>query len=100
MEAEDGRHDVAPLFLPKLNVERQKPEDETWRGVGVPTDAERDQREDERRGEKAADVRATALELAVQLYSVPTSEMLILPANVFDLADELVRYIETGVHPA
>lgn len=71
-----------------------------WHGVGVPTDAEREQRESDRVAGKTAAVRATALELATQLYSAPASALLVLPANVFDLADAVARYIETGEHPA
>lgn len=44
-------------------------------------------------------VRAQALTLAAALYSVPASESLVLPTNVFVLADEIVAYITDGTKP-
>jgi hypothetical protein len=65
-----------------------------------PMDKVREQRDNARRDELVKDRRAKALELAAALYSVPASEGLILPVNVFDLSDELLTYIETGERPA
>jgi hypothetical protein len=69
-------------------------------------DDERRQRDEERKArvdamlmQRAQDIRATALGRAAQLYSVPSSETLILPANVFELADEIAAYITDGTKP-
>lgn len=54
----------------------------------------------QRETQRAQDVRAQALRLSAALYSVPRSEVLILPANVFDLADEIAAYITDGTKPS
>lgn len=64
-----------------------------------PIDEARKQREDRAEVQRQQDVRSTALGLAAQLYSVPMSEALILPLNVFAFADEIAAYITNGTHP-
>lgn len=48
---------------------------------------------------RAQDIRSQALSLSAALYSVPNAEAIILPANVFDLADSIVAYITDGTKP-
>lgn len=65
-----------------------------------PIDEAREQREANARVQREQDIRAQALGLAVQLYAVPDSEMMVLPANVFDLANEIATYIADGTKPS
>jgi hypothetical protein len=106
MEAEDARHDtmyVNPEF--KMPVVSEPPSQPATPPSREAIDreayqAKKAEREQQRVNTEAADRRAKALELACSLYAVPASERLLLPVNVFALADECLRYIETGERPA
>jgi hypothetical protein len=64
-----------------------------------PIDEARQERNQRAEREHQQDIRAQAVSLAAQLYLVPASEGLILPVNVFDLADEITAYITDGTKP-
>lgn len=57
------------------------------------------QRAEDRSRLREQEIRAQALGLAAQLYSVPYTEGLILPLNIFSLADEITAYVKDGTKP-
>lgn len=59
----------------------------------------KEQRAEEQNVVRAQEIRAEALKIATALYSVPMSEAIIAPVNVFDFADEITAYIKDGTKP-
>jgi hypothetical protein len=85
-EAEDLRHNV-PFKMPVVKEPPREP------ATPRPIDTVREQRENDRRDEVVKDRRAKALELAVLRANVQQGTP---PAEVFAVANEFLRYIETG----
>lgn len=90
----DGRYTADPNFV--MPTATEPPRDPA---TPRPIDEAREQREANARTQRTQDIRAQALGLAAQLYAVPASALLILPSNVFDLADEIAAYITDGTKP-
>lgn len=91
MEAEDHRHDT--LFVRKAD----EPAQPALPPVVRPIDKAREDRDTERKKDAVRDRRAKALELAVQWWPQrPITDT----GSLLDLADDFVKYVETGERPA
>lgn len=87
MEAEDARHDVP--YTKKIAVAKEPPTEPAMPPSKPPMG---DDVWEKRVAEVVKDRRAKALELAVSCVENA--------ANVYSLADDFLRYIETGERPA
>lgn len=96
MEAEDARfetpHTARKFTEPPLQPAMPPTREADERAAYEQKKAEREQ---QRVNTEAADRRAKALELAVPLCLGSPNHL-----DIFDVADEMLRYIETGERPA